>query len=113
MKDDARDFKSIIEDIRAMNTYNSYFFAGILLFFGLIIGKGLTDVPKSSLDLLLLAFLFASASIFFIPLKKPQDKQPIDNAKRLWLSNLILSQFTVILTVLGVLNAIIIGFQLL
>ena len=34
---DARDFECIIADIRAMNTYNSYFLAATLVFFGLII----------------------------------------------------------------------------
>lgn len=112
VRNDARDFEYIITDIRAMNTYNSYFLAAILVFFGLIIEKGITTiVPKSSLVLLTFAFLFASASIFFIPMKKPQDRaDKATNARKLWLYTLILSQFTVILTVLGVLG---IGFRLL
>jgi len=95
-----------------MNTYNSYFLAAMFVFFGLIIEKGVTLIPKSSLGLLVLAFFSASASIFFIPLKKYSGYDQC-SARRLWLYTLVLSQFTVILTVVGVLSAIIIGLKLL
>lgn len=108
---DGRDFEDCIADIRAMNTYNSYFLAGILIFFGLIIEKGITFVPKSSLYLLIFAFISASLAIIFIPLKKPF--YGAGKAKYLWLHTLIFTQFTVVLTAVGVLNAIIIIFELL
>ena len=94
-----------------MNTYNSYFFAAGLVFFGLIIDKGIGIVPKSSVVLLIFAFLTASAAIFFIPLKKTSNKN-CPAAKKLWLYTLLLSQFTVILTVVGVLSAVVVGFKL-
>ena len=111
IKFDARDFPVCIDDIRAMNTYNSYFLAGILIFFGLIIEKGITFVPKSSLYLLIFAFISASLAIIFIPVKKPSSGA--GKAKYLWLYTLIFTQFTVILTAVGVLNVIIIIFELL
>ncbi len=108
---DVRDFEYCIQDIRALNTYNSYFLAALVVFFGLVMEKGATIVPKSSLLLLALAFVTASASIFFIPLKKP-EKGP-GSARGLWLYTLLLQQLTVILTVLGVLSALVTVFQLL
>ncbi len=110
IRKDERDFEACIKDIRVMNTYNSYFLAGILIFFGLIIEKGVELVPESSLYLLIAAFLFASLAIFFIPLKRPSSGAGA--AKKLWLYTLIFTQLTVIVTLVGVISAVVVRCKL-
>lgn len=108
IKTDIRSFDECVNDIRAMNTYNSYFLASIIIFLGFTIDKGIDILPKSSLIMLLAAFVFAAFAIFFIPLEKRKRKRAGDltNVKTLWLFTLVPSQWTVILCVLGILNAV-------
>jgi len=108
IKTDIRSFDECVNDIRAMNNYNSYFLAAIIIFLGFTIDKGTDILPKSSLIMLLAAFVFAAFAIFFIPLEKRKRKRAGDltNVKTLWLLTLVPSQWTVILCVLGILNAV-------
>ena len=104
-KPDNHNFESRIADIRAMNTYNSYMLAGILVFlaFAASPGKAASPIPTSAAYLVLAALFFAAAAIFFIPLGKPklgaEDSAP---AKAVWLKTLVCSHWTVILTVGGI-----------
>ena len=97
-----RDFDYCVADIRAMNTYNSYMLTAILVFFGFVLDGGWVLLPECALELLLFAFGFASAAIFFIPVKKPPYLEPSSGILRLWIYTLILSQTTVIFTVTAV-----------
>jgi hypothetical protein len=106
IKTDIRSFDECIKDIRAMNTYNSYFLTAIIIFLGFTIDKGIDILPKSSLIMLLAAFVFAAFAIFFIPLEKPKCDGGSTNAKTLWLYTLLPSQWVVILCVLGIVNAV-------
>jgi len=105
---DCRTFDDCINDIRAMNTYNSYFFSAIVIFFGFTIGEGKDIVSTSSAIMLLSAFVFASCAIFFIPFKKSINNNDVasKNIKWLWLYTLLLSQWTVISCVFGVISVI-------
>lgn len=105
IKTDTRSFDDCINDIRAMNTYNSYFLAAIIVFFGFTVNKSVV-LPKSSLIMLLAAFIFAAFSIFFIPLRKSAADSGAASAKALWLYTLLLSQLVVILCVFGIVNVI-------
>lgn|GEM_PF-1485605 len=106
VKADVRSFDCCIGDIRAMNTYNSYFMAAIVIFLGFTLGNGTEILPKSCLGMLLSAFLFAATSMFFIPLEKPTGDESSLSAKRYWLFVVVLSQWVVILCVLGIVNAV-------
>jgi len=111
VRHDSRSFDYCIRDIRALNTYNNYFMAAILVFLGLVL-KEFGAVPKASLFLFLSAFISACFSLFFIPLEKPEKGEGVGRAKQLWLYTLIFSQFTVILTAAGVLSAVAIRYML-
>ena len=106
IKTDIRSFDDCINDIRAMNTYNSYFLAAIIIFLGFAIDKDIDILPKSSLIMVLAAFVFAAFAIFFIPLEKPKSEGGSTNVKMLWLYTLMPSQWVVILCVLGIVNAV-------
>ncbi|MEE8167626.1 MAG: hypothetical protein V3T58_01990 [Candidatus Hydrothermarchaeales archaeon] len=106
IKTDSRSFDECINDIRAMNTYNSYFLAAIIVFLGFTIDKGIDILPKSSLIMLLAALVFAAFAIFFIPLEKPKGADGATNVKTLWLFTLVPSQWVVILCVFGIVNAV-------
>ena len=106
IKTDIRSFDECIDDIRAMNTYNSYFLTALIIFLGFTIDEGVDILPKSSLIMLLAAFIFAAFAIFFIPLEKPKCDGGATNAKTLWIYTLLPSQWTVILCVFGITNII-------
>ena len=106
IKPDIRSFDECMNDIRAMNTYNSYFLTAIIIFFGFTIDEGVDILPKSSLFMLLIAFICASLAIFFIPLAKTKFDECEKNAKTLWIYTLLPSQWTVILCAFGITNAV-------
>jgi hypothetical protein len=64
-------------------------------------------IPNIALIIILCSFLSASNAIFFIPLHKPDDESEPLAARRLWLYTLIPTQWTVILAVLGITNAVV------
>jgi len=105
-KVDSRTFDYCIQDIRTMNTYNSYLLAAVIVFLGLSIQKAGMAIPFSALILILCSFLTACSAIFFIPIRKPEDNGNSDAVRRLWVYTLILSQWTVILAALGITNAV-------
>ena len=104
-----------VGDIRAMNTYNSYFMTAIVVFFGFAFGAtnggSQNDLPHSALMMLSLAFVAASAALYYVPVRKisganPNDRAPIRAIHSRWLAVIICSQLTVILCVFGVLTIV-------
>ncbi len=101
-----RNFDYCVNDIRTMNTYNSYFLAAIMIFIGFAIDKGTDVLPASALVIFLLAFIFAAFAIFFFPLKRSKDGMTPESMRRLWLLTLVSSQWVVILSAGGIANAV-------
>ena len=102
---DNRNFEDRIADLRAMNTYNSYMLAGILVFLAFAANprEGIPAIPTSAAFLVLAALFSAAAAIFFIPLGKPKlDAEDSAPAKAVWLQTLVCSHWAVILTVGGI-----------
>ena len=115
---DHRDFTDRIKDVRAMNNYNSYMLAGMMVFLGFAANrpKGAIAVPEEAVKVIIAALICAAAAIFFFPLGHPErtrdetlkettvpDKP---TAKALWLKTLFFSQLTVILTVAGIVRTV-------
>jgi hypothetical protein len=102
---DARSYEDCVQDLRAMNTYNSYFISAIIVFLGVALDKGLEKLPKPVLMMLLAAFCFATFSMFFFPVQKPQAPTTVSSAIRMrWLLALIPTQWTVIMVTCAVIN---------
>jgi hypothetical protein len=99
-RSDTRSFDDYVGDIRAMNQYNSYYVAALVIFLGFAIEGEL--VSDSALILLLMAFLAGSLSIFFFPLRRPQPGAAKTRVREYWLFKVIATQWTVILTVFGI-----------
>lgn len=111
IRDGYRTFDECIADIRAMNQYNSWFLAGSIIFLGLIIEKGNVELSDTATLLIVASLITASAAIFFIPLQKPgcsliSMRPKSMRSKQLWLSTLILSQWTIILMLSGVIYGV-------
>ena len=107
---DARGFKDRIKDIRALNTYNSYMLAGIMVFLAFAANPPIaaTPVPPEAVSVILVALLCAGIGIVFIPIGQPADLNS-DNrvVKALWFKTVIFSQFTVILTIAGIARVVV------
>ena len=104
LRSDGRSYDDCFKDVRAMNTYNSYFLGATIVFFGLVAGTDSQVVPASALWLFLGAFVCSSVAIFFFPIKKPIDGGHSAGAKRRWLLALIPTQWTVILGGAAIIN---------
>ena len=102
---DNRNFEDRIADVRAMNTYNSYMLAGILVFlaFAASPSDGATTIPTIASYLMLAALFSTAAAVFFIPLGKPNlGVEDTATAKVVWLQTLVCSHWAVVLTVGGI-----------
>ena len=101
---DNRTFDDRITDIRAMNVYNSYMLAGLMVFLGLS-ANGDAAPPKLAVYLLLVALCAAGLGILFLPLKndKGVDDRP---SRRLWMKTLLCTQIAVIGTVAGIFRVV-------
>lgn len=109
IRDDTRTYDDSVGDIRAMNTYNSYFLAAIVIFLGVTQDQPLFGgVPSVSLVLMAAALLSAAVALFYIPSKKPAHEGAPTNVKRIWLAKLLPTQWTVILAVSGVLSSVVV-----
>lgn len=98
--DDKRADEHYIEDIRALNTYNSYFLTAILIILGFTFEQG-AKLPTTALILFLAALLAAGSGIFFFPVRRESHL-----IRRLWLWKLIPSQWTVILSLAGAIGVV-------
>jgi hypothetical protein len=97
---DARTYEDFFRDVRAMNEYNSYYVAAIVIFLGFALdGKILSE---QALLLLLAGFLAGSVSIFFYPIRKPKKSEPTSRVKAFWLFKVLATQWTIVLTVFGI-----------
>ena len=106
IKEDGKEFDDYINDIRAMNNYNSYFLSAIMIFFGFIMEKDINIVLKSSLIMILVSFVFAAVSLFFFPVIKKEEPKDLKNIRARWLCALLPSQWVIVLCVLGIINAV-------
>lgn len=104
LQSDSRTHEECWGDVRAMNTYNSYFMSAIVVFFGLVVDKGLDTVPISALIMFLAAFVSASSAIFFFPVQRPRDGAVSPGVRRRWFCALVPTQWTVILGTGAVVN---------
>lgn len=105
---DARSYDDCIQDLRAMNTYNSYFISAIIVFLGLALDKGLEKLPQSALLMFLAAFCFAALSMFFFPVRKPHDPAMASSGIRVrWMVSLIPTQWTIILVTCAAINTLV------
>lgn len=98
---ETREYDELVGDIRAMNQYSSYFLSAIIVLFGVTFETGARVLPDTALVLYAATMVTAAAAIFFIPI----EKGGAERARRLWLAKLIPSQWTVILAVIGTLDA--------
>jgi hypothetical protein len=114
---DERSRDDYVGDIRAMNTYNSYFMTAIVVFFGFVFGATSggrnNDIPHSALTMLSLAFVAAASAMYYVPVRKTSsttdsnDRNQRRGIHGRWLAAIICSQLTVILCVFGVLNIVV------
>jgi hypothetical protein len=112
--DDTRSYDEYVGDIRAMNSYNSYFVGAIAIVIGLVVeGR---DLPDAALILLLLAFGCGSGSMFFFPITRPiKSSNPSRTRvashskfpRNWWLSKIVLSQWTVVFSVFGICDVVV------
>ena len=104
IKTDQRTYDDCVNDIRAMNTYNSYFIAAIIIFFGLVADKGAHSLPISALIMFLASFLCAASAMFFFPIQKTASSATNPAVRKRWLLVLIPSQWTIVLFTCGLLD---------
>jgi hypothetical protein len=111
-RSDCRSQENYITDIRAMNSYNSYFVGAIAIVIGLVAEGRI--LPDAALVLLLVAFWCGSGSLFFFPLPRPGSAAPGSGdgpapalTKGWWLSKVVLSQLTVVFSVFGISDVVI------
>jgi hypothetical protein len=102
---DRRSFDDYVQEIRAMNTYNSYFISAIIVFLALVLDKGMDKLPHGSLNMLLIALFCSAFSVFFFPIRKPRPGAPSLGIRIRWVCVLIPAQWTVILVTCAALNA--------
>lgn len=104
-RSDDRDWNDCVGDIRAMNTYNSYFMGGIMVFVGLVTGASndLTALPVTAFIMLITAFLFAASAIFFFPIRK-KGTEATSGMRIRWFWVLYPSQCTVLFSTGGFVN---------
>jgi hypothetical protein len=108
MKDDHRVHRDYINDVRAMNRYNSYFVGAIVIFFGLFFNRTAAALPNTGVVLLLLGFLSGALSLFFFPFKMPPETEAsVGHIRGYWIFKVVASQCTVIFTALGITNAVV------
>lgn len=105
---DNRTWNDCWGDVRAMNTYNSYFIGAIIVFFGLVADpdKGLKTIPITAFIMFLAALVLAACAIFFFPIHKHSGGDAVASAgvRRRWLWALIPTQCTIILGTAGITN---------
>ena len=101
LRSDHREFDDYVKDIRAMNTYNSYFLGAIIVFFGLIVQQPEPVVSITVLIMFLAAFVFSGCAIFFHPIPKPEGNKATFGIICRWFLALIPTQWTVILGTAG------------
>jgi hypothetical protein len=99
-RSDTRSYDDYVGDIRAMNEYNSYYVAAIVIFLGFAIEGDV--VSDRALIVLVMAFLAGSLSIFFFPIQRTQPGASTARVRGYWLFKVIATQWTVILTVFGI-----------
>ena len=114
---DDREREDCVSDIRAMNTYNSYFMTAIVVFFGFAFGATAggsgNQLPHSALMMLSVSFLSASAGMFYVPIRKLKSgaaevtPSSLSAIRSRWVAVIICSQLTVIFCAWGVLNIVI------
>jgi hypothetical protein len=103
---DDRTWGDFIEDIRAMNQYNSYILAAIVIFLGFTQRPAGTPVPSAAVAMLLSAFTFGALSMFFFPIRKrtggegtsPPPGLPV---RVYWVCDVLASQATIVFAVFG------------
>jgi hypothetical protein len=105
IKNDARTRQDCIDDMRAMNTYNSYVLSAIIVFLGLAFRSAAQPLPQPVVILAALALVTASFSLYFNPLARYRDERNVAAVKQHWLWKLINTQWTLILAILAIVTA--------
>ncbi len=103
---DDRTWDDFIKDIRAMNQYNSYILAAIVIFLGFTERPTGSRVPSAAVAMLLSAFTFGALSMFFFPIRKRScgegtPLRPALPVRIYWVVDVLASQATVVFAVFG------------
>jgi hypothetical protein len=102
-KKDVRKWSDYIQDIRAMNQYNAYLIAAIVIFLGFALSDTPIPIAPPALRMLLIAFTSGSVAMLFFPVRKPSRDQDVGLPVRAyWLVDILGSQVTVVFTVFGI-----------
>jgi hypothetical protein len=106
-REDDRQWKDFIDDIRAMNQYNSYLLAAIVIFLGFVQARADSAGVSRAVTMLLIAFSFGALSMFFFPIRKRvpggtgSGLEPGLPVRAYWVLDLLASQATVVFAVFG------------
>jgi hypothetical protein len=108
-KDDERNYDQYLNDIRLQKTYASYFISAITVFFGLAVRTNL-HLDRTAVILLLSALCSAAITVSFLPIRRPKTTRAhspeLWAIRILWICKLVPLNLTMILTVLGLVDAL-------